>query len=69
MLFAKTTLNESDKVVDFIWNITHESYKSFDKPVWFIINENYGKYYITMYYDNEHNKANGEVITSRKVFE
>lgn len=30
------------------------------KPVWFIISEQYGKYYIVMYYDNEYNKANGE---------
>lgn len=30
------------------------------KPVWFMINERSGKYYITMYYDNEYNKANGE---------
>ena len=28
--------------------------------VWFIINEKYGKYYITMYYDNEYNHSNGE---------
>lgn len=31
-----------------------------NKPVWFIISESYGKYYITMFYDNEHNRANGE---------
>lgn len=30
------------------------------KQVWFMINENYGKYYITMFYDNEYNKANGD---------
>ena len=30
------------------------------KFVWFRISEIYGKYYITMYYDNEYNKANGE---------
>ena len=30
------------------------------KPVWFCISESYGKYYITMYYDNEYNHANGE---------
>lgn len=32
----------------------------FKKPVWFIIDEIYGKYRIIMYYDNEYNKANGE---------
>ena len=30
------------------------------KQVWFIISENYGEYGITMYYDNELNRANGE---------
>ncbi len=31
------------------------------KPVWFKICESgYGQYYITMYYDNEYNHANGE---------
>lgn len=31
-----------------------------NKPVWFMISEIYGKYYITMFYDNEYNRANGE---------
>lgn len=30
------------------------------KAVWFRINESYGKYYLTLYYDNEYNRANGE---------
>lgn len=30
------------------------------KSVWFMINEHYGKYYISIFYDNELNKANGE---------
>lgn len=30
------------------------------KPVWFRICESYGEYYISMYYDNEYNHANGE---------
>lgn len=25
------------------------------KPVWFMISERFGKYYITMFYDNEYN--------------
>lgn len=33
---------------------------AFKKPVWFCISEFGGKYYITMYYDNEYNHANGE---------
>lgn len=32
----------------------------FQRPVWFMISEFYGKYYIIMYYDNEYNHANGE---------
>lgn len=32
----------------------------FMKPVWFRICESYGKYYITMYYDNEYNRSHGE---------
>lgn len=31
-----------------------------NKPVWFMITEYYGKFYITMFYDNEYNCANGE---------
>lgn len=34
----------------------------FKKPVWFRIGEQYGKYHITMYYDNEYNHANGEEL-------
>lgn len=30
------------------------------KPVWFMISEISGKYYISMFYDNEENRANGE---------
>ena len=30
------------------------------KSVWFMISENSGKYYISMYYDNKYNEANGE---------
>lgn len=32
-----------------------------NKPVWFIITEEqYGKYFISMFYDNEYNRPNGE---------
>ena len=30
------------------------------KNVWFTISDLYGEYYITMYYDNDYNKSNGE---------
>lgn len=33
-----------------------------NKPVWFMITEYLGKYYITMFYDNEYNRANGEEL-------
>ena len=34
--------------------------KMFKKPVWFRISESLGKYYISIFYDNEYNRANGE---------
>ena len=30
------------------------------KPVWFMISKYLNMYYITMFYDNEYNRANGE---------
>ena len=30
------------------------------RHIWFMIREQYGKYYISMYYDNEYNRADGE---------
>lgn len=38
----------------------YKKYGTLKKIVWFMIAEYMGKYYITMYYDNEYNKANGE---------
>jgi hypothetical protein len=32
------------------------------KLVWFMIDKDYGKYYILMYYDNKYNMANGEEL-------
>lgn len=32
----------------------------YSKSVWFMISEEYGKYYILMFYDNKYNEANGE---------
>lgn len=34
--------------------------QSSKKSVWFMISSNLGKYYITMFYDNEYNRADGE---------
>lgn len=33
---------------------------NFNKVVWFMINEHGGKYFISMFYDNEYNRAKGE---------
>lgn len=62
ILMAKKSRNESDgeKIADLIVKIFQESLKSLDKTVWFMIGENYGKYYITIFYENVYNKANGE---------
>lgn len=58
-ILKKGTLNETDK--ERIDEITKKSIEdSFKKVVWFMINENYGKYSINIYYDNEYNRANGE---------
>lgn len=40
--------------------LSYAMYLMSKKPVWFMISEFYGKYYITMFYDNEYNRANGE---------
>jgi len=40
--------------------ISHMLDKFSKNSVWFMINEFSGKYYITMFYDNEYNQANGE---------
>jgi hypothetical protein len=34
--------------------------RNYNKVVWFMINELNGEYYITMFYDNKYNQANGE---------
>ena len=39
-------------------NVIYEAVKN--KSVWFMITENYGKYYISMFYDNEYNHSDGE---------
>lgn len=34
--------------------------EKFNRQVWFRIQENYGRYFIAMYYDNKYNEAHGE---------
>jgi hypothetical protein len=43
-----------------ITGISYMLEKYSKKSVWFMISELHGKYYITMFYDNEYNRANGE---------
>ncbi len=62
ILIAKKSRDDGDgeKIADLIVKIFQESLKSLDKSVWFMIGERYGKYYITIFYENVYNKANGQ---------
>lgn len=44
--------NEASKVISELYDP--------NKSVWFLINERFGRYSITMYYDNEYNHSDGE---------
>ena len=44
----------------FKYVMTYVMDASVYKSVWFIISNYFGRYYITMFYDNEYNEANGE---------
>lgn len=59
-LFKKETLNDTDKERQSV--IMHKmlDISYINKAVWFMISELNGKYYISIYYDNEYNRANGE---------
>lgn len=54
--------NPTEEVQNEIMNLSYEFLMDLcsKKPVWFMISEYHGKYYISMYYDNEYNRANGE---------
>lgn len=54
--------NPSEEISEDVYRIgaMYTLEKIEKKPVWFMISEEYGKYYINMYYDNEYNRANGE---------
>lgn len=53
-------LSESKKnFVDATYNYI-ETVQTLAKPVWFIIDEEYGKYRICIYYDNKYNQADGD---------
>lgn len=54
--------NPTDEIKENIEKITLDYLLDLysKKPVWFMISETFGKYFITMFYDNEYNRANGE---------
>ena len=66
MIFSKYSKeqleNPSEEITQDIIEMTamYIIDKATKKSVWFMISECYGEYYITMYYDNEYNRANGE---------
>lgn len=54
--------NPTDEIKDEIFSEGIEALfnELKNKPVWFMISEHYGKYFISMFYDNELNRAQGE---------
>lgn len=63
LLFAKQNLNDKEKqrLLDLMTETVTESMNCIYNPVWFMIQEiEYDKYRIVIFYENEHNKANGE---------
>lgn len=56
----KLTDKEKERIGNLIVEMFSESMNSINKQVWFMINEDYGKYSIVIYYDNAYNKANGK---------
>lgn len=52
----------TNEILSYIMNNIFSSYMNnwSKKSVWFMISDLYDRYYITMFYDNEYNRANGE---------
>lgn len=50
--------NPTDEMQFEIFSLIME--RTSKMSVWFTISEHYGNYYISMFYDNEYNQANGE---------
>lgn len=53
-------MDKLKNLTDDLQNQLESMEDSFKRPVWFMISESYGKYNITMFYDNEYNRPNGE---------
>lgn len=50
-----------EQIKKYIEETAIEEFEKWEKnSVWFRIGENYGKYFIIMFYDNKYNQANGE---------
>lgn len=62
ILIANDTLNDvgKEKLKNLLSEAMEESLNSLNKLVWFMIKEDYGKYRIVIFYENEYNKANGK---------
>lgn len=66
LLYSKYTKEQLENMSEEMYNdidvmvARYVLEKATKKPVWFMISEYYGEYYITMFYDNEYNRANGE---------
>ena len=61
LLTQKDSLNDKEFEIlkPLLVELVTESMNSINKPVWFMIEEKYGKYRILMFYENEYNKADG----------
>lgn len=61
--YTQEQLDNPTEVISLEIYLQHLSNKlnyQLNNKVWFMIAEHAGKYYISMYYDNEYNKADGE---------
>ncbi len=56
----KLTEKEKERLSSLIIEVFKEFLASFNTTVWFKITEDYGRYRITLLYDNIYNQANGE---------
>lgn len=59
-LLEKETLDDAKKERLSVLMAKMLDESNFNKVVWFMISEDFGKYSISMYYDNQYNRANGE---------
>lgn len=55
---ANPTEEQTNEIAKISFDYVKE--KIFKKPVWFMIFNHSSKFFITMFYDNEYNRANGE---------